>query len=213
MYLARWGTRFFSSRPCLSFKIDHSIDIYLRTFSKNDSEKLFRVVDDNRSYLRHWLPWVDSTLSEKDSLNFIEHSNQMMAQNKALVMGIWKDQTLLGTNSFISITRDDSGAEAEMGYWIVEKEQGKGIISCSSTALIKYGFEHLHLNRIILRCVDSNHKSKRIIASHASSLKRVEELQWVEGREKMTPTVVGNIARDVWLAETKLPHDRPELSS
>ena len=57
---------------------------------------------------------------------------------------------------------DKQNKIGEMGYWIIESEQGKGIITKSCKALIDFCFISLQLNRIEIKCGTENSKSKAI---------------------------------------------------
>jgi ribosomal-protein-serine acetyltransferase len=47
-------------------------EVYLRLHEERNAEQLFRLVDENRAYLRAWLPWVDSNTSPEDTRSFIQ---------------------------------------------------------------------------------------------------------------------------------------------
>jgi hypothetical protein len=46
--------------------------VVLRLLKVEDAKNLFRLVNENREYLRKWLPWLDETESQSDQLKFIE---------------------------------------------------------------------------------------------------------------------------------------------
>lgn len=50
----------------------------------------------------------------------------------------------------------------EIGYWIIEDKQGKGIITKSCQVIIEFCFEELCLNRIEIKCGSQNLKSNKI---------------------------------------------------
>jgi ribosomal-protein-serine acetyltransferase len=54
------------------------------------------------------------------------------------------------------------GHQAEIGYWLDQKSEGHGIISRSTLALARYGFESMKLQRIEIRCRVNNTKSRRV---------------------------------------------------
>lgn len=49
-----------------------------------------------------------------------------------------------------------------VGYWLVESEQGSGIMTDCVRMLVNYGFDSLSLNRIYIHCANKNHKSRAI---------------------------------------------------
>jgi ribosomal-protein-serine acetyltransferase len=50
----------------------------------------------------------------------------------------------------------------EIGYWLITTAQSKGIIQKTAKALINYGFDHLGLHRLEIRCATENYKSQAI---------------------------------------------------
>jgi ribosomal-protein-serine acetyltransferase len=48
--------------------------ITLRQLSHSEADVFFQLVDNNREHLGKWLPWVDSTKSPEDSLDFINRT-------------------------------------------------------------------------------------------------------------------------------------------
>ena len=47
-------------------------DLQLRVPMESDASALFNLVEENRTYLREWLPWLDETTSVQDEVNFIQ---------------------------------------------------------------------------------------------------------------------------------------------
>jgi ribosomal-protein-serine acetyltransferase len=50
----------------------------------------------------------------------------------------------------------------EIGYWLAENSQGKGIMQKSIRAIIDFCFTVLKLNRVEIKCATENIKSKNI---------------------------------------------------
>jgi ribosomal-protein-serine acetyltransferase len=57
---------------------------------------------------------------------------------------------------------DKSDFKTEIGYWLSEDQQGKGIMHRSCLALIDYCFNVLKLHRIEIRCTVHNMASQRV---------------------------------------------------
>ena len=134
--------------------------IELKLASESDAAELFRVVNGCRKYLAEWLPWVEGSKFEKDSLEFILSRKRAYREGRGLTCAIRVQGKIVGIIGFNII--DKKILSAEIGYWIQEKSQGQGIITQSCEALVKYGFECLKLNRIVIRCAEENLKSLAI---------------------------------------------------
>lgn len=135
-------------------------DLILHQPQLDFAEELFTIIDDNRTYLEQWLPWVKTTKSVEDSHAFLKNAIRFSHGGQELHTLIIYKGKIVGLVGFSAIqTKNQQG---EIGYWIAENMQGKGIITKSVNRLINYGFKHLNLNRIIIRVSTENLKSQQI---------------------------------------------------
>ena len=84
---------------------------------------------------------------EKDAIFWINMAHQGWADNSMCIFGIRLQATeelIGGIGLHITTTFD----RAELGYWIGEPHWGKGYMSETIAAVMKYGFETVHLNKI-----------------------------------------------------------------
>ncbi|MBN1397021.1 MAG: GNAT family N-acetyltransferase [Bacteroidetes bacterium] len=143
----------------LFLKVDE--DIELKILETYDAAELFNLVQNNRSYLRKWVPWVDGNVSAGDSMAFIKLSQEQHKQNLGFQCGIRYRGRLAGVIGFVQI--DWPNKNTEIGYWIDEKHQGLGIITKSCRTMINYAFEELRLHRVQIRSASENKKSCDVI--------------------------------------------------
>lgn len=136
------------------------IDEYIiaRKFTLDDAASVFAVVDSSRIYLRQWMPWLDQTTSVANIEQFIQKAQEGYANGTNLILGLWDNTQYAGVVSFNKI----DGANAEIGYWISQDYQGKGIIHSALKLLIKYGFQDLNLSTINIQCAVNNLKSHAV---------------------------------------------------
>ena len=132
----------------------------LRGLREQDAPALFELVDKNRERLRRWLPWVDTTIAERDSLNFILATHKRRQEGIGLHTAIWHDDALCGVVGFNGIVT--SHRHGEIGYWIAAEFEGKGLVTASCRALVTHGFDELDLHRIAVKCSNDNHRSEAI---------------------------------------------------
>ncbi len=132
----------------------------LRLRTEGDAAAFFKLVDQNRQYLRKWLPWVDATKSANDTLKYIQACISKMETRESMDLGIWYEGQWVGSIGFHYW--DKTNRKDTIGYWLAEPFQGKGIMTDSVRALIKYGFEEMNLNRIEILCAVQNTKSRAI---------------------------------------------------
>ena len=95
----------------------------LRLLQASDSDELFALTNANRSYLRDWLPWLDSTNSASDTKNFIQSTLEQFAKNQGFVAAICEKKSIIGVIGFNQI--DWQNKIGYLGYWLAEAYQGK----------------------------------------------------------------------------------------
>lgn len=133
-------------------------NIQLKRATPDDAKDIFRTIDKNRELLRIWLPFVDHTQKEADTLEFLESAGQ----GGEMVFTIRTEGAFAGLIGLKSI--DDANKKAEIGYWLDPAFEGKGLVTRSCLKLIEYAFEELGLNRILIQVATGNRKSRMVPA-------------------------------------------------
>ena len=129
----------------------------LRLLEERHAPALFALINQDRAFLRQWLPWVDSTLTEDDSLAFIRAALEQFASGDAITAGIWNQDRfagVLGTHKINRLYR-----KVELGYWLGESFQGKGIMTDCCRTMTTHLFNELDLNRVEICCAAGNSRS------------------------------------------------------
>ena len=122
-------------------------DISLDPAHVDNAEELFHLVDQNRDYLQQYLPWVLVTKSVSDSREFLKDTKHVyMIREKGILAGL------------VGYTLDIVNHSAEIGYWLGEAFQGRGVMRRSVAALA----ESIEAHRIEIRCAVTNMRSQRI---------------------------------------------------
>ncbi|GLG00706.1 ribosomal-protein-serine acetyltransferase [Alicyclobacillus hesperidum subsp. aegles] len=135
-------------------------DTQLRLLEVRDADQLFALLDQSRSYLREWLPFVDGTRTVRDIEDFIQSGLQKYAANNGVELGIWYRGELAGVLGLHYINW--TNRLTSVGYWIGEMFQGKGIMTNSCRTLIDILFKENGLNRVEIRVAPQNLKSRAI---------------------------------------------------
>jgi ribosomal-protein-serine acetyltransferase len=136
-------------------------EITLKLLEDEDTALLFSLVDKNRSYLREWLPWVDTNTTIEESRLFIKTSTEQYEQNLGFQCGIRYHDRLVGVIGFHRI--DWMNRNVEIGYWLGAEFQGLGIITKACRTMIDFAFYEYQLHRVQIRCAVGNTKSCAII--------------------------------------------------
>lgn len=123
-------------------------------------EVIFASIDENRDYLKTWLPFIQNTLSINDTRNFLQSVINQPDKKKDDVYSIWYKEEFAGLIGFKDT--DWLNKKTELGYWLVEKIQGKGIVSSSVERLCHFAFQKLKMNRVQIKVAIGNSKSSAI---------------------------------------------------
>ncbi|MEO5914627.1 MAG: GNAT family N-acetyltransferase [Luteolibacter sp.] len=134
--------------------------IKLSLLEERHAEALFHVTDQNRAYLRVWLPWLDSTRTAEDTRAFIRGTRDDFATRGWAVCGIWFEGEICGVIGYNQI--DWTNKVAYIGYWLAENFQGKGIITACCRSLIDHSFRDLDLNKVVITCGTGNSRSQAV---------------------------------------------------
>lgn len=126
----------------------------------DDSEELFALVDANRSHLRRWLPWLDQNRVQVASANFIDFARREAAAGTGLHLAIVEQTRILGMCGYHRI--DAQNRSGQIGYWLSQEAQGRGVMTRCVTALVLYGFAKLDLHRQLIACAEENRASAAV---------------------------------------------------
>ena len=132
----------------------------LRLIEENDASEMFTLVEQNRAHLRTWLPWLDTTLSVQDELNYIRNMQQQCAQSQSLTCSIIYDGRIAGSIGYNTIDWQDR--KTEIGYWLGATFEGKGLMTQACEEMIRFAFHVLELNKVEILCATGNTRSRAI---------------------------------------------------
>ncbi|HII40934.1 MAG TPA: GNAT family N-acetyltransferase [Thermoplasmata archaeon] len=141
-----------------SIRVDDEIE--LRLVRDRDAPRIFALMDGSREYLRKWLPWVDTTRTVADTEGFVHRAHEQMGRGEGFHAGIEYRGALAGIIGHVYL--DPVNQRAEIGYWLGETFQGRGIMTRTCRRMVDYAFESLGLHRVEIRVDVDNRKSRAI---------------------------------------------------
>jgi len=151
-------------------KIRVSDDILLKQIELSDSEDIFQTIDSQRSYLGKWLPFIAVSREIENTKFFIRKMMENPTDNYVFVIHF--NGKFVGLIGFKD--SDKQNKRTELGYWLSETFQKKGIITQSVQTLCQFAFDELGMNRIQIRCAVGNLPSKKIPRSLGFVLEGIE---------------------------------------
>ena len=132
-------------------------EVSLALLEEQHAAELFRLVDENRAYLRQWLPWLDQNTRVEHTTAFIQASLRQFAARDGLACGIRLRGALAGVVGLHRI--DWANRRTSIGYWIAETHEGKGLVTRACGGLLEYVFGELGLHHVEIACAPRNIRS------------------------------------------------------
>lgn len=140
-------------RPSSELLVEDGFE--LSSPSESDAEALFLTVDQNRDYLREWLPWLDDVRSIDDEISLIRSSSENHESvNDSMLYLIRISEKIVGVIGLNSI--DWNNRSFVLGYWVSEDMSGRGIATKSCIRLIQHCFDDLSLHRAVIEVSTDN---------------------------------------------------------
>ena len=133
--------------------------IALHELRTADAADIFAAIDGERAYLGRWLPFVQFTRSEEDSLRFVR--SVLEAPYREAVFTIRDGERFIGLIGFKST--DPLARTTEIGYWLREAWQGR-----------RMAREELAMRCVAIKCATGNGPSNRIPQRLGFTLDHVE---------------------------------------
>ena len=125
---------------------------------EEDAEELFTIVEENRSYLREWLPWLDDVSSIDDEKSLIRREKQSKGNSNLYLIRL--SGRIVGVIGLNWVDWDNKSFG--LGYWLSEESTGQGIITKSCSRIIDHCFYDLRLHRSVIEVAVENHPSRSV---------------------------------------------------
>ena len=140
----------------------HSIDeeTELRLIEPRHVEQLNALIEQNRAHIKEWSSWLKGDRTIEDARAFIERNLKQFAENKGFNVAIWYRGEMAGQIGYNYL--DWVNRKTEIGYWLGERFEGRGLMTKACRALVAHAFDELKLNRVEMQCAVQNRKSRRI---------------------------------------------------
>lgn len=145
----------------MPLRLTVSPEIELRLLrGEADTERVFQLIERNRTFLRRWLPWLDENRSVLDTRPHVDHWWRGYHQGLGFSLGIFYCDDFAGTIGFHAF--DERNRITSLGYWLGEEFTGRGIMTRSVARMTQYAFSERNMNRLYIRCAVGNARSSGI---------------------------------------------------
>lgn len=179
-------------KPVLfKIKIDEALSLVIP--HPSCASEIFSLIDKDRDHLKTWLPWVDSTTTEEDTRkNIFDRIEGFKSKKQASFYGTLNEE-FVASVGFISF----NDSEGEIGYWLLSEYGGRGLMTSFVKACIRYGFNELNLNKIVIKCAEGNTKSAGIPRRLGFTQSKESEPKRIRNGGEY-PTLIFTLTRNDW---------------
>lgn len=136
-------------------KVDSVIE--LRSPLVEAAPYLFKLINQERQFFEHWLPWATAIKSVKDEAFFLICAQKKIADNELWLWVIYYNQRPAGIIDLHQL--DLTNRHGQIGYWLGRIYQKHGIMTASLNKLTDYLFATDRLHRLDLLIEASNQTS------------------------------------------------------
>ena len=132
----------------------------LRAVEEQHVTPLHQLVLKNKRWLQQSLNWPQFVESEDDTRKNVQGNMMLHQRGIAKMFLIFVDGKMAGVLSFNQI--EPSNKTGYIGYWLDEAAQGKGILSASLQAFIRYYVDRGEIRRFVIKCRVDNLRSNQV---------------------------------------------------
>lgn len=140
----------------------------LRGWHPDDAPALHAAVVASLASFSRWLAWCRDGYSLEDARQHIAACQTLWRQGSQYTFGVFDQQGRLQASLGLSQLKRHTAAynheylNANLGYWVHRKAQGRGLLPPLVRAVARLGFERLGLVRIEIVAAHSNLPSRRV---------------------------------------------------
>lgn len=142
--------------------------LLLEPLRPRHAQDVFGAIEESRSRLRWWLPFVDQTHSPDDTQAFIRRASRSKSN---IVWGIWEKEAgssrrragrfFCGNVGLHAVSKDQG--IGTLGYWTRKSREGRGYMTEASAAVLLWAFDVLGLDRVSIEVAPGNGASLKVI--------------------------------------------------
>ncbi len=137
-------------------------DLVIRPFEEKDADAFAAAVGESMSTVGVWMPWCVAGYSADDARSWFDLCAWNLQAKEAYDVGVFcaGSGMLLGGVAINQINREHGFGN--IGYWVRQSQQKKGIAPRAALAIARFGFSELKLTRLEIVAVENNVPSRRV---------------------------------------------------
>jgi ribosomal-protein-serine acetyltransferase len=135
-------------------------DAELVQLQLSDTREIYETARANLPRLVPWFEWAHDAMAQTDTEKFVTESLAATDRGEVFVCVLRIAGRLAGTADLHFIK--PKPRRAEIGYWLADFAEGRGLATRAAAALTNHGFSTLNLNRIDIRAAAGNSRSRAV---------------------------------------------------
>ena len=133
-------------------------NIQMRFIELEDKDILYQAMNKNREFLGQYIDFANH-ITEGQLETYIKNWQAMQVLGRGFQIGLFNGEEILGQ---CSVNLDSHDKRAEIGYWLIQDATGRGLMTRAVDQVLRICFEIYKLNKVSIKCVDTNKKSMAI---------------------------------------------------
>ena len=137
--------------------------VIARPYRDGDGAAVAEAVAESRDrLLAADMPWVKEWDAPDQGAVFVRRCQAQWATRDGLVLGLWEraSGTYMGGSGLHRI--DWSVPSVEIGYWIRNRFEGRGLMTEAAALIAAFAFDSLNAQRVRIRCAAENERSAAV---------------------------------------------------
>ncbi len=136
-----------------------SDQVVVRPLAGADAGELYALVEDNRDHLSPWMPWAQDQ-SAAGTADFIRGARDQERADGSFQAAIVAGGRIAGVIGCHALDR--ANGRVSIGYWIGERDQGRGLVTSAVSAVVDHAFDVWELHRVEIRVAVGNARSAAV---------------------------------------------------
>jgi RimJ/RimL family protein N-acetyltransferase len=128
-----------------------------------DGATIYEAKIETWDMLTQWMPWAKGTPTVEDDEKVMREAHVKFLNRTDLMMLAFEKETGMFVGGTGLHRFDWDTRIIEIGYWYRKSVHGKGYATEGTKALIRYAFDVLDANKVIVMHAEGNEASKRVI--------------------------------------------------
>jgi RimJ/RimL family protein N-acetyltransferase len=136
--------------------------VELRAYADQDASALTACVNASREHLLPWMPWPALFDDPAHAQRYVRGMQAQWIKREDFAFGIWESASSQLVGGCGLHGPEWKTPKLMIGYWAHPAGQGKGYVTEAVKLLTKFGFEHLHAQRLYISCDAANTRSAAV---------------------------------------------------